>query len=178
NSATTFMSKNLFLLSLLSVLTYCSYSQSVGIGTAAPNASAALDITATNKGLLIPRMNLNSINAIINPAKGLFVYDSVANQLMVNIGSDLAPNWQKVANGNSSGAWSLIGNNNINPANQFVGTTDNQPLRFRINNIQAGELHPSTGNIFFGIRAGQSNTSGFSNVAIGTDALKFNKNSF
>ena len=107
------MSKNLFLLSLLSVLTYSSYSQSVGIGTAAPNASAALDITATNKGLLIPRMNLNSINAIISPAKGLFVYDSVANQLMVNIGSASIPNWQAIANGNSSGAWNLTGNNTL-----------------------------------------------------------------
>src|SRR5215212_2358739 len=117
-------------------------------------------------------MSLNSINAIVSPAKGLFVYDSVANQLMVNVGSAVAPNWQAVANGNSSGAWSLIGNNNINPANQFLGTTDNQPLRFRINNIKAGELN-SSGNIFWGLRAGQSNTSGFSNVAIGTDALKF-----
>ena len=51
-----------------------SFSQGVGIGTATPDASAALDITAANKGLLIPRMNITSINAINNPAKGLLIF--------------------------------------------------------------------------------------------------------
>ena len=170
----TNLKRGLFILQFLFLAAYCSFSQSVGIGTITPDPSAALDITATNKGLLIPRMSINSINAIVNPARGLLVYDSVANQLMVNIGNTTIPNWQVVAgNGNSNGAWSLVGNNNTNPAIQFVGTTDNQPLRFRINNIKAGELHPATGNIFWGLHAGESNSAGFSNIAIGTDALKF-----
>jgi hypothetical protein len=91
------MKKRLFILQFLLLAAYCSFSQSVGIGTTAPDPSAALDITATNKGLLIPRMNINSINAIVNPARGLLVYDSVANQLMVNIGTSVAPNWQPVS---------------------------------------------------------------------------------
>lgn len=57
-----------------------------------------------------------------------------------------------------------------------MGTTDSQPLRFRINNIQAGELHPATGNVFWGLRAGQANTNGISNIAIGTNALRLNTN--
>jgi hypothetical protein len=62
------------------ILGNCSaFSQSVGIGTNTPDNSAMLDITANNKGLLIPSMNLSSINAIINPAKGLLVYDSDSN---------------------------------------------------------------------------------------------------
>jgi hypothetical protein len=48
-----------------------SFSQGVGVGTVTPDASAVLDITATNKGLLIPRMSLASINSIVNPARGL-----------------------------------------------------------------------------------------------------------
>ena len=157
-----------------------SFSQGVGIGTNAPDASTVLDITSNNKGLLIPRMNLVSINAILSPAKGLLVYDSIANKLMVNIGSSIAPNWQPVTGNvsNTGNAWSTIGNGGIDAANQFIGTTDDQPLRFRINNIQAGELNPVNGNISFGLRAGQSNTSGVSNTAIGTDALKFNKSGF
>src|SRR6266487_873391 len=165
--------QTLLVISILS-LPKDSFSQGVGIGTITPDASAALDITATNKGLLVPRMNITSINAIINPARGLLVYDSVANQLMVNIGTPFAPNWQPIAGNNSSGGWNLTGNSGINPADQFLGTTDNQPLRFRINNIQAGELHPVTGNIFLGLHAGEANTTGFSNVAIGTDALRLN----
>jgi len=170
--------RGLFILQFLFLAAYCSFSQSVGIGTITPDPSAALDITATNKGLLIPRMNINSINAILNPARGLLVYDSVANQLMVNIGNNTIPNWQVVAgNGNSNGAWSLAGNNNTNPAIQFVGTTDNQPLHFRINNIKAGELNPATGNIFWGKNAGQNsqnNITGANNIAIGTSALQNN----
>jgi len=171
------MKKTLLFLQFLLLASYSSLSQGIGIGTTTPDASAALDITAINKGLLIPRMTTASMLAIPNPANALLVYDIQTNQLKVNIGTPATPNWQPVAS-NTANAWNLEGNGGINAATQFLGTTDNQPLHFRINNIQAGELHPSTGNVFFGIRAGQSNTSGFSNVAIGTDALKLNKNSF
>ena len=169
------MKQTLFTIQILLFVTYYSFSQGVGIGTTAPDVSAALDITATNKGLLIPRMNLASINAIPNPATGLLVYDSAANRLVVNIGTAAIPNWQPVAgNGNGSAAWSLTGNAGTGPTNQFIGTTDNQPLRFRINNFQAGELHPTTRNIFWGLRAGLGNTTGTNNIAIGTDALRTN----
>src|SRR5215470_18275137 len=166
------MKRKLLFAPIFLFVSYVSFSQGVGIGTTTPDPSAALDITATNKGLLIPRMSANSINAILSPARGLLVYDSSTNQLKVNIGTPAAPNFQPISSGNNNNAWALTGNAGINSANQFLGTTDNQPLRFRINNIQAGELHPTTGDIFLGLRSGQSNTTGFSNVAIGTDALK------
>lgn len=51
-------------------------AQSVGINNPSPNASAALDITATDKGLLIPRVTLAQRNAIVSPAAGLMVYQS------------------------------------------------------------------------------------------------------
>ena len=47
-----------------------------GIGTNTPNSSAALDISDSTKGLLIPRMTMNGRLAIVNPAKGLFVYQT------------------------------------------------------------------------------------------------------
>src|SRR5258706_3395103 len=145
-----------------------TFSQSVGIGTSTPNSSAQLDISHTSKGLLIPRMTTGAISLVTNPAKGLMIYDSVKNQLMVNMGNTVSPNWQTIV---LNSGWNLTGNSGTNPANYFVGTTDNQPLRFRVNNNWAGEVHPSSGNIFFGLRAGQSNTTGFSSVSIGTDAL-------
>ena len=46
----------------------------VGIGTGTPDASAALDIRSTTKGLLIPRMTNAQITAIAAPAQGLQVY--------------------------------------------------------------------------------------------------------
>ncbi len=97
------MKKKLLVWPILFMVSYCSFSQSVGIGTSMPDVSAALDITASNKGLLIPRMSLTSINAIPNPARGLLVYDSVANQLMVNVGNPIVPNWQPIASVGSTG---------------------------------------------------------------------------
>ncbi len=165
------MKTKLLLLHILFLISYGSFSQGIGIGTTAPDASAALDITTGSKGLLIPRMSTTGINSIVNPAAGLMAYDSVTNQLMVNMGTPGAPNWQTIV---FRSGWNLAGNTGINPANQFIGNTDNQPLRFRVNNIRAGELNPVTGNAFWGLRAGQTNTTGFSNVAIGIDALKLN----
>lgn len=49
-----------------------SYSQ-VGIGTTSPNPSAILDLTASNKALLIPR--LASIDSISIPVNGMMIYD-------------------------------------------------------------------------------------------------------
>jgi hypothetical protein len=57
-------------------LTNISYSQNIGIGTITPDASAALEIKDSTKGILIPRMTMNQRNAIQNPAEGLMVYQS------------------------------------------------------------------------------------------------------
>ncbi|MEM9850132.1 MAG: hypothetical protein AAF847_19735, partial [Bacteroidota bacterium] len=44
-----------------------------------PDASAMLDISSTDKGLLIPRMDSTARKNITNPASGLMVYDSTTN---------------------------------------------------------------------------------------------------
>ena len=48
----------------------------VGIGTVSPNASALLDITATTKGLLIPRMTDAQKRAIATPDIGTLVFQT------------------------------------------------------------------------------------------------------
>lgn len=163
--------KVLSAVAVLCFVNWVAIGQNIGIGTATPNASAVLDITHTSKGLLIPRMTIAGLNAIGNPARGLMVYDSAGNQLMVNMGTPAAPNWQTVV---ANSGWGLSGNSGINPVSQFIGTTDNHPLRFRINNTVAGELNPSSGDVYLGVRAGSSVTTGYSNTAFGTDALKMN----
>ena len=57
------------------VLTATTYAQ-VGIGTTTPDASSALDITSTTKGLLIPRMTETQRDAISSPANGLMIYQT------------------------------------------------------------------------------------------------------
>jgi hypothetical protein len=53
-----------------------------GIGTTTPDASAKLDVSATNKGLLPPRVTLTSgsdTTTISSPATGLLVYNTGNN---------------------------------------------------------------------------------------------------
>ena len=72
------MRKNLLLKTLCSFFICMSLqsvsAQNVGINTA-PDASAALDISSNNRGLLIPRVTTAERNAFPNLAAGLMVYD-------------------------------------------------------------------------------------------------------
>ncbi|MDW8418437.1 MAG: tail fiber domain-containing protein [Chitinophagales bacterium] len=61
---------------LLATIWTCGDAQNnVGIGIANPHPSSILELSATDKGLLIPRMTSAQRNAISNPADGLLVYD-------------------------------------------------------------------------------------------------------
>ncbi|MDP1745262.1 MAG: hypothetical protein Q8L90_06785, partial [Bacteroidota bacterium] len=53
----------------------------VGIGTASPAATSALDITSTTKGVLIPRMTTAQRDAITTPATGLQIYNTDCKSL-------------------------------------------------------------------------------------------------
>jgi hypothetical protein len=54
-----------------------------GIGTAAPDASAALEISSTTKGFLPPRLTLAQIIVVENPTEGLVVYNTDKKTLNV-----------------------------------------------------------------------------------------------
>ena len=57
------------------LLTATTYAQ-VGINTETPDASAALDITSTTGGLLVPRMTAAQRDAINPAATGLMIYQT------------------------------------------------------------------------------------------------------
>ena len=65
--------KNIFTLLAAVLLTATTFAQ-VGIGTSTPDASAALDLTSTTGGLLLPRMTNAQCQAISTPVAGLMVY--------------------------------------------------------------------------------------------------------
>ena len=65
----------LIFVSLFLAISFSSFSQ-VGIGTDAPDASAALDIVSTTSGLLIPRMTDQQRLDISEPVAGLMVYQT------------------------------------------------------------------------------------------------------
>jgi hypothetical protein len=72
----------------------------------------------------------------------------------------------------SSGAgWLLTGNSGTTSSN-FIGTTDNQPLSFRVNNRWAGRIY-TNGSVYLGDSAGVNDVQeNESNVGIGRFALK------
>ncbi len=65
--------------SLLSVAAASAQTGGVGVGTTTPDASAALDVTSSTKGFLMPRMTTAQRTAIATPATGLQVYDTDTN---------------------------------------------------------------------------------------------------
>lgn len=54
------------------------HAQSVGINNNTPDASAALDVTSTSQGILVPRMTATQRGLIASPATGLLVYQTDA----------------------------------------------------------------------------------------------------
>ena len=65
---------------------------------ATPDNSAMLDITSSNKGLLIPRMDSTTRKNIMNPAEGLMVFDSTYNSFWYYNGTA----WDSIGGGGSS----------------------------------------------------------------------------
>lgn len=176
-------------LATLSVQVALAQKENVGIGTVKPDQSALLDLTSTNKGLLMPRVTLQQRNSIQNPANGLIVYQTdMLSGFYYFDGSE----WKTVGSNTSQNSiaddpanWSKTGNAGTTAAN-FLGTTDNVPLTLKVNNVRSGYLS-TTGPVFFGYNAGgnssiventafgyaalQNNTTGVRNAAIGYAAL-------
>jgi predicted heme/steroid binding protein len=65
---------------------------SVGVHTAAPDPSAALDVTSTTQGFLPPRMSDTEMNSIAAPAAGLIVWNYDSPALFVFDGGS----WRKI----------------------------------------------------------------------------------
>ena len=65
--------KHFFTLLAVVLITATTYAQ-IGINNETPDASAALDVTSTTAGLLMPRMTNAQRQAISNPAAGLQVF--------------------------------------------------------------------------------------------------------
>jgi uncharacterized protein (TIGR02145 family) len=68
--------KKIFIV-MVFVITGAAHSPAqVGIGNTSPNPAAILDMTSSEKGLLIPRMTQVQRLAILTPATGLLVYQT------------------------------------------------------------------------------------------------------
>jgi hypothetical protein len=89
------------LVALFTVSTAMAQNGDVGIGTATPDSSAALDITSSTKGLLIPRMATTERDVITNPATGLLIFNTTLNDVEYNAGTPSLPKWVSATTANN-----------------------------------------------------------------------------
>src|SRR5690606_6270562 len=134
--------KTTYFFILFSFVSILSFAQ-VGINTTSPDPSSILDVSATNKGVLFPRVALTGSgdnSTIPNPAISLLVYNTASNGgLTPGFYFWSGSSWSPVTSGGggtSASGWALTGNAGTDggPTN-FLGTTDDQPLVFKTNNV-------------------------------------------
>lgn len=95
---------------------------SLNTTNAVSNASALLDISSSDKGVLIPRMTSASRIGISNPAKGLLVFDSTSNSFWYQGGAG----WTEMSS--SSNTWASNGSDIYNSNTGNVGINTAVPL--------------------------------------------------
>ena len=107
---------------LLSIAYIClagPLAAQVGIGTATPNSSAALDLTSTTTGFLVPRMTTVQRAAIASPATGLMVYQTDgAAGFYYNSGTPGTPAWVNVQSSGNTNV--TLQGNTFNGASELV----------------------------------------------------------
>ena len=84
---------------ILVVLLVSTVQAQTGIGTTTPNASAKLEVYATNKGFLPPRVSLTSstdVTTIASPAVGLLVYNIGSSGLQAGYYYWNGTNWTTI----------------------------------------------------------------------------------
>lgn len=172
--------RNHYLLTILLFLFFQLSIAQVGIGTTIPDTSSELDVSSplNNKGILIPRMTQAQRNLIATPATSLLIYQTDNTPGFYYYNGSI---WVGIQAGTVND-WSITGNSGTTPTTNFIGTTDDNDIVIKRNNIRAGFIgNPNTAS-------GNRNTSlgantlltpsatGIRNVAIGTNVLPSNNN--
>ena len=164
-------SKKSILAILFLTWTTITFAQ-VGIGTTTPEASAALDVTSTDKGLLIPRVDTASISS---PATGLMIFQPSNQGFYFYTGTK----WHQIG----QVARELLDGDKDTYVKVDQGN-DDDVIRFGIegeevmrvvqnpNGLARLELGNEEGNIAIGDSALHDWTTAMRNTGIGEQALK------
>lgn len=127
-----------------------AFAQSLGVNNPTPDASSVLDVAATDRGVLFPRMTTAQKTGITSPAAGLLVYDTDLDVFYYYDATAAA--WTPLLSGSSSSGWSTLGNSGTTPATNFLGTIDAVDFRIRTNNTERMSILAG-GNVGIGTMA-------------------------
>lgn len=147
------------ILLLLSALLYLGANSQVAINTTGntPDASAALDVSSTSGGVLIPRLSTNQRTSISSPANGLMVYDTETDSFWYYDSANAG--WKKIIS-TASNDIDALADGKSDGSSIFLG-------------VDAGDSDDLTVNNNIGIGNNSLNnvTTGEHNVAIGKNSL-------
>lgn len=122
----------------------------VGINNPTPHPKSLLDLTSTDKGLLVPRMTAAQRTAMFPTpdatGRGMLVYQTDAAQGFHYYDG---ASWIFMDPAAVPAGWRTDGNAGTDAANDFVGTTDAQGLRFRTNGTERMRI-AANGNLAIG----------------------------
>lgn len=146
--------KKIILTAILLPLSATVFSQ-VGVGTTTPEPSAALDVSATDKGFLMPRMTTAQRSAIAAPTAGLQVYDTTTNTTWYYNGADWVEVvgtslWENDATNTTTKLRYLSDGSTVRPNGNKVSFTDEGHLligRYDENNINVAGAYPENRRI-------------------------------
>ncbi len=150
--------KKLLLTITITLLYTLGYSQNIGIGTNTPHQSAILDVSASNKGFLPPRLSTTQRNSINNPSPGLTIYNLTTNNLEWWNGSIwISPsnntnnsNNNQGINASSNGTANIVSWGNFY-GSAFLQTLNNNPYYYNADTLCCllqGIDYPNYNNIF------------------------------
>jgi hypothetical protein len=162
---------------VLGSLNFTHAQVAINTTAATPDNSSMLDVSSTSKGVLVPRMSKTQRQAIASPASGLLVYQNAPDSTGFYFYDGLKWVWlisQNNVQGADTTSWKTTGNNTY--GNEFIGTLNDMPLRFRRNNFPSGWIDSTTRNTSFGFRAGSTELA-INNTAMGYKALASNTGS-
>jgi len=143
--------KKILLFIVLTIVSVAAHAQQ-GFGTNTPAASSVVDMTATNKGVLLPRVTLTSVNDLItvpSPADNLLVFNTATSGTTAN---DVTPGfyywngtiWIRLLNkgDNLDTSWALTNNAGItNVTTTGTATVSGASLNLGVNNVaNAGNI--------------------------------------
>jgi hypothetical protein len=132
--------KSIIILFFVYHFSFFSATAQVGINTdnSDPDPSAMLDVSSTDKGMLMPRMTSTQREAINNPATGLLVFDSTTE----NFWFYQTSGWLELKDTNTDAQALSLSNNTLSLSNggsvdlsSYLDNTDAQDLSLSDNTL-------------------------------------------